>query len=70
MDLDNSLLEEVGLSQEVLEAEVRLEIALGLYRRDLISVGKGAEMAGVSYEEMKRVVLERDLGTGLPMMMP
>lgn len=38
-----------------------VEIAVGLYRKGEISLGKAAELAGVGYEKMKELLVERDI---------
>lgn len=59
--LDDSVLLEAGLTAASLAAEVRLELALALYRRNAISAGRAAELADVSRGEMERVLTERKM---------
>ncbi len=39
-----------------LQPELKLEIAISLYQREEVSLGRAAEMAGVSREQMKEVL--------------
>ncbi len=46
--------------------ELRLEIALGLYEDEEISLGRAAEMAGLSREQMKEVLSSRGIERKFP----
>jgi len=61
VELDEDVLAEAGVSADELGIEVRLEVALALYRRDVVSAGKAAELAGVSRGEMEGVLTERGM---------
>jgi len=44
---------------EAVQARVRLDLALNYYREGVLSLGKAAEMSGVSRLEFERVLGER-----------
>lgn len=39
----------------------KIEIAVELYRKDKISLGKAAEISGLGYEKMKNLLAERSI---------
>lgn len=41
--------------------DVRIAIACELYKKERISLGRAVEIAGVNYEEMKKILTERDI---------
>ncbi|AEA48079.1 UPF0175 family protein [Archaeoglobus veneficus] len=41
--------------------ELRERIAIELYKEDKISLGKASEIAGLSYEEMKALLLKNNI---------
>ena len=41
--------------------DLRLAIACELYKKEKISLGRAVEIADVSYEEMKKILAERDI---------
>lgn len=42
--------------------KVNVDIAVGLYSKGEISLGKSAELAGVSYEDMRQILKARGIG--------
>lgn len=42
--------------------EYKLEIAIERYKREAISMGKAADIAGISLEEMKEILNDRGIG--------
>lgn len=44
-----------------LRKDIRTAIAVELYKSDKISLGRAAEIADVSFEEIKRVLTERNI---------
>ena len=49
------------LASGLTEAELRVEIAVLLYAQDRISLGKAAELAGVSLQAMMHALAEHDV---------
>ena len=49
-----------------LQPELKLEIALSLYQGEEISLGRVAEMAGISREQMKEVLAARGIERKYP----
>jgi predicted HTH domain antitoxin len=45
--------------------EYRTRLALYQYQKREISVGKAAELAGVSFEQMKEILIQRGIRSGL-----
>jgi len=45
----------------VSETEARLELAVALYARRKISMGRAAELAGVGHLDMQQALAERDI---------
>ena len=41
--------------------DLRIAIACELYKKERISLGRAVEVAGVNYEEMKKILAERDI---------
>ena len=50
----------------ILQPELKVEIALSLYQKEEISLGRAAEMAGVSREQMKEVLAARGIERKYP----
>lgn len=50
---------------EVTEEEMRLEIAILLYKSKRVSIGKAAEFAGISKMDMHRALADRDIALNL-----
>jgi len=63
VDIDAELLSSAGLSERMLVDEVKLELALSLYRRELISAGKAAEVAGLKRGYFENILKSRGLGS-------
>lgn len=40
----------------------REKIAIGLYKEEKISLGKACEIAGLSYEDMKELLIKKNVG--------
>jgi predicted HTH domain antitoxin len=49
-----------------LRPELKVEIALPLYKREEISLGRAAVIAGLSREELKEVMASRDIERRIP----
>ena len=49
-----------------LRPELKVEIALSLYKREEISLGRAAEIAGFSREELKEVMASRGIERRIP----
>lgn len=45
----------------VTETEARLELAVALYARRKISLGRAAELAGIGHLELQQALAERDV---------
>ena len=50
----------------MLQPALKLEIALSLYEREEISLGRAAEMAGISREQMKELLAARGIERKYP----
>lgn len=50
-----------------LRPELKVEIALSLYERDEISLGRAAEIAGLSREEFKEIMVSRSVERRMPL---
>lgn len=55
-DSEESLVTSAYRSLLTLQPELKLEIALSLYEEEEISLGRAAEIAGVSREQMKEIL--------------
>lgn len=51
----------LDLPPDVNEAQARLLLAIGLFQEALVSVGKAAEIAGLSYRAFLEVLRERGI---------
>ena len=49
-----------------LRPKLKVEIALSLYKREKISLGRAAEIAGLSREELKEVMASRGVERRIP----
>lgn len=54
----------------ILRPELKVEIALSLYEREEISLGRAAEIAGLSREELKEVMASRGIERRMPSRSP
>jgi len=50
----------------MLRPELKAEIALSLYEREEVSLGRAAEMAGLSREELKEIMASRGIRRRMP----
>lgn len=53
-----------------LRPELKLEIALSLYKDEEISLGRAAEIAGLSHEELKEILASRGIERNIPSLSP
>jgi predicted HTH domain antitoxin len=51
---------------KMLQPALKLEIALSLYEREEVSLGRAAEMAGISREQMKELLAARGIERKYP----
>ncbi|HHE07905.1 MAG TPA: hypothetical protein ENL01_03260 [Chlorobaculum parvum] len=58
---EESLMLSAYRSLLTLRPELKVELALSLYEREEISLGKAAEIAGVSREQMKDILVSRGI---------
>jgi len=49
----------LAATPEAVQSRVRLDLAVNYYREGVISLGKAAEMSGVSRLEFERILAER-----------
>ncbi len=49
-----------------LRPELKLEIALSLYKDEEVSLGRAAEIAGLSREELKEILASRGIERNIP----
>lgn len=54
--IENSILEEIGLSK----SEILIELAVSFYKRGVLSIGKASNLAGVNQIEFRRELGKRD----------
>jgi predicted HTH domain antitoxin len=52
----------------ILRPELKLEIALSLYKQEEISLGKAAEIVGISREELKEIMASRGIERRIPVL--
>jgi predicted HTH domain antitoxin len=60
-DSEESLINSAYRSLLTLQPGLKLEMALSLYEREEISLGRAAELAGISREQMKEVLAARGI---------
>lgn len=53
-----------------LRPELKVEMALSLYEREEISLGRAAEIAGLSREEFKEIMASRGIERKIPLRSP
>ncbi|HTG42946.1 MAG TPA: UPF0175 family protein [Verrucomicrobiae bacterium] len=58
-EIPDGVLAKGSLTREKIEAEVRKELALALYRGSAVSEGKAAEIAGLNRFEFSKLLGER-----------
>ncbi len=58
---EESLMLSAYRSLLTLQPELKVELALSLYEREEISLGKAAEIAGISREQMKDILASRGI---------
>lgn len=58
---EESLMLSAYRSLLTLQPELKTELALSLYEREEISLGRAAEIAGVSREQMKEILASRGI---------
>jgi len=58
---EESLMLSAYRSLLTLRPELKIELALSLYEQEEISLGKAAEIAGVSREQMKDILVSRGI---------
>ncbi|MEA3459719.1 MAG: UPF0175 family protein, partial [Chloroflexota bacterium] len=58
---EESLLASAYRSLLTLRPELKIEIALSLYEREEVSLGRAVEIAGVSREEFKEILASRGI---------
>ncbi|MDH7484952.1 MAG: UPF0175 family protein [Anaerolineae bacterium] len=51
----------------ILRPELKVEIALSLYEREEVSLGRAAEIAGLSREEFKEILASRGMERRMPL---
>lgn len=49
------------INLNMLGKDLRIEVACALYKDEKISFGKAVEIAGTSYEDMKKILYERGI---------
>ncbi len=54
----------------ILRPELKVEIALSLYEREEVSLGRAAEIAGLSREEFKEIMASRGMERRMPLRCP
>lgn len=63
LDIPNNIHEALHVSPEEAERRLKLELAVSLYAQNALSLGKAAELAGLTRFEMNDVLAAR----GIPM---
>jgi predicted HTH domain antitoxin len=58
-DVPDSLLQEIHLPPAAAQAEVTKEVALALYTRGLLSLGKASEFSGLTRPEFESLLAQR-----------
>jgi len=58
-DVPDSLLQEIHLPPATAQAEVTKEVALALYARGLLSIGRASEFSGVTRPEFEALLAQR-----------
>jgi predicted HTH domain antitoxin len=61
VEIPDAVLEATGWTPENIQAELRKELAVTLYRTGSISEGKAAELAGIGRFEFSRFLSERSV---------
>lgn len=67
---EESLLASAYRSLLTLRPELKIEIALSLYEREEVSLGRAVEIAGVSREEFKEILASRGIERKIPLRSP
>ena len=58
-DVPDCILQEIHLPPAAAQAEVTKEVALALYARGLLSLGKASEFSGITRPEFESLLAER-----------
>ena len=58
-DVPDSVLQEIHLPPTAAQAEVTKEVALALYARGLLSLGKASEFSGITRPEFEFLLAQR-----------
>ena len=67
---EESLLASAYRSLLTLRPELKIEIALSLYEREEVSLGRAVEIAGLSREEFKEILASRGIERKIPLRSP
>ena len=63
---EKSLMTSAYRSLLTLRPELKIEIALSLYEQEEVSLGRAAEIAGLSREELKEILASRGIERRVP----
>ena len=61
LEISDDAIKEMRLSASDAQAEVRKEVALALYARGLLSIGKATELAAVPRSDFEAVLASREV---------
>ena len=61
LEIPDYIQQAMDLPPEEAEREIRKEVALALYRREILSVGKASEFAGMNRWDFEDLLGERDI---------
>jgi predicted HTH domain antitoxin len=59
LEIPEEAITALGLPREAAERELRKELAVALYARGALSLGKSVEMAGVARQEIEAILAQR-----------
>lgn len=60
-EVPDSILQEMRLSPTDLQTEVAKDVALALYARGLLSIGKASELSGLTRPEFELLLAQRNV---------
>ena len=61
LQIPDEVSQAMHLSPVEAEARLRLELAVSLYAQDILSLGKAAELAGISRQELNGILAKRNV---------
>jgi predicted HTH domain antitoxin len=61
LEIPESVVEALNLPTEELRAELRIDLAVALYARGALPIGKAMDLAGLVRRDFERVLKEREV---------